>query len=117
MTISEKSTEIFRKFVFLNKFEKWEIKRKISICLTNVCDQISKMREILTKTCFSPQSEPLTAKLCFSVVLKQFGGNSQRIIFLVKKWLSQKRAQKHSERLFFLTCLKRGKSRGKFGFV
>ena len=44
--LSEKSTEIFRKFVFLNKFENGEIQRKIWICLTNVFDQISKMREI-----------------------------------------------------------------------
>ena len=36
------------------------------------------MGEILTKTCFSPLSEPHSAKLCFSVVLKFFGGNSQR---------------------------------------
>ncbi len=36
------------------------------------------MVEILTKTCFSPQRAPHTAKLCFSVVLKLLGGNSQR---------------------------------------
>ncbi len=35
MTISERITEIFRKFVFLNKFEKRHILRKIWICLNN----------------------------------------------------------------------------------
>ena len=35
VTISEKSTEIFRKFVFLNEFEKVQILRKISIFLNN----------------------------------------------------------------------------------
>ena len=39
-------------------------------------DQISKMRKIFTKTSFSQQSEPNTAKLGYSVVLKNFGGNS-----------------------------------------
>ena len=34
------------------------------------------MGEILTKTCFSLQIVPHTAKLCFSVLLKHFGGNS-----------------------------------------
>ena len=34
------------------------------------------MGEILTKTCFSPQSEPHTADLCSPVVLKQFLANS-----------------------------------------
>ena len=30
----------------------------------------------INKNCFSPQIEPHTAKLCFSVVLKRFCGNS-----------------------------------------
>ena len=42
-----------------------------------VFNQTCKMGEILTKTCFSPQSEPHTAKPCFSVVLKHFRENSQ----------------------------------------
>ena len=33
--ISEKSTELLRKFVFLNKFEKGKILRKIWNCLNN----------------------------------------------------------------------------------
>ncbi len=36
------------------------------------------MGEILKKSYFSPQCEPHIAKLCFSVVLKHFRGNSQR---------------------------------------
>ena len=36
------------------------------------------MGEILIKICFSPQSEPQSPKLYFSVVLKQFWGNSKR---------------------------------------
>ena len=34
-TSSESCTEILKKFVFLNKFEKWQILRKIRICLNN----------------------------------------------------------------------------------
>ena len=49
------------------------------------------MGEILTKTCFSTQSEPHTAKLCFSVVLKFFWENSQRTsLFSPKMTISQK---------------------------
>ena len=73
--------------------------------------------EILTKTCFSPQSEPHRDKLCFSVALKHLWGNSQRISLLVRNWLCQKGALKYSEGLFFLTYLERGISLGKFGFV
>ena len=55
------------------------------------------MGEIITKTCFSPQSEPHIAKLCFSVVLKNFWGNSQRTSLFSQKKLSQKGALKYSE--------------------
>ena len=85
MTISKRNTEKLRKFVFLNMFEKGKTLKKNWICLTNVFDQISKMREILTKTCFSPQRDQLTAKLCFFVVLKHFGENSQRISLFMHK--------------------------------
>ncbi len=43
------------------------------------------MGEILTKTCFSPQGEPHTDIIGFSVVLKHFGGNSHRTSFLFQK--------------------------------
>ena len=52
MTILERITEILRKFVFLNKFEKGKVLRKIWICLNNFFDQISKREQILTKTVF-----------------------------------------------------------------
>ena len=44
-----------------------------------------KWGKILTKTCFSPQSEPHTAKLCFYVVLKHFWGNAQRTSLFIQK--------------------------------
>ncbi len=45
MTISEKFTEIIRKVVFLNKFDKGQILRKNWISfMTKIFDQISKMR-------------------------------------------------------------------------
>ena len=51
------------------------------------------MGEILIKTFFFPQSEPHTAKLCFSVVLKHFVENSQRTSLFSKNWLSKKGGQ------------------------
>ena len=40
----------------------------------------------------------------------------RKLLFLVKKLLSQEVAQKYSKSLVFLTSLKRGKSWGKFAF-
>ena len=46
---------------------------------------------MLTKTFLSPQSDPHTAKLCFSVVLKHFWGYSQRTsLFITKCAISEK---------------------------
>ena len=117
VTTSEKSTETLRKFVFLNKFKKGQIQRKLWICLNNFFDQTSKLGQILTKNCFSPQSEPQTDKLYFSVVLKHFFENSQRTSLFSQKLVISERSMKNSESWFFLTCLKSGKSWEKFGFV
>ena len=46
-----------------------------------------------------------------------FGEIHGELFFLDIKWLSPKKAPIYSESLFFLPCLKRGKSRGKFVFV
>ena len=43
------------------------------------------MREILTKTCFSPQNESYTAKLCFLLFLIIFGEIHRELLFLVIK--------------------------------
>ena len=79
LIISERSTEIHRKFVFLNMFEK-RVNPEKNLDLFKQLFLIKQVKgeQILTKTCFSPQSEPHTAKLCFSVVLKHFRGNWQR---------------------------------------
>ncbi len=77
VTMSERSIEILRNFIFFNKFEKGQIQRKIWICLNNFFfDQTSKRGQIFNTNFFSPQNEPHTVKLCFSVVLKHFWGNS-----------------------------------------
>ena len=47
--------------------------------------QTSKREQILTKTYFSSQNEPHTAKPCFSVVLKHFGEIHRELLFLVLK--------------------------------
>ena len=76
VTIAETSAEIFKKFVFLTMFEKGQILRKIWISL-NICFWSNQLNgKNINKTFFFPQSEPHTAKLCLSVVLKHFWGNS-----------------------------------------
>ena len=84
--ISERSSEIKRKFVFLNKCVKEQIQRKIRIC----CKQpflfkAVKLDKYNKKKRFSPQTELHTATLCFSVGLKHFGGNSLKTSLFSQK--------------------------------
>ena len=66
------------KFVFLKIFENRQTLRKIWTCLNNCFWSNQWNGGYINKNSFSPQSKPHTAKLCFSVVLKHFRGNSQR---------------------------------------
>ena len=75
------------------------------------------MGEILIKTFFSPQSEPHTAKLCFSVVLKHFVENSQRTSIFSQKMAISERSTVILRKFVFLNMFEKGKSGGKFGFV
>ena len=71
----------------------------------------------INKKLFSPKSEPPTTKLCFSVVLNHFWGSHRELLILVKKVAISERSTEKLRNFFFITCLKRGKSWGKFGFV
>ena len=97
VTISEKRAEILRIFVFLNMFENGQMLRKIRFCLNIVFDKIIKMREILTKTCFSSQIEPYSQTFvfcCFEVFLGKFTENfffSQKSDYIRNEhWNTQK---------------------------
>ena len=75
MTISETKTEIITKLVFLTMVEKENPEENLDLF-----KQIFLIKPVkgdnINKNCFSPQSEPHSAKLCLSVVLKHFWGNS-----------------------------------------
>ena len=64
----------------------------------------------INKNCFSPKSEPHTAKLCFPVVLKQFRANSLKTSLISLKIDYLRKEYRNTQKSFFLTNLKRGKS-------
>ena len=106
VTTSKTRTEILRKFVFLTIFEKGLILRKIWICLSNIFYQTSKRGKILTKTVFLPKLSHTLLNYDFLFVLKHLWRNSQKNSLFLKKMISQLRALKYSESLFFLPYLK-----------
>ena len=97
VTLSEMSTEILRKFVFLTMFEKGKILWKIWICLNNFFDQSSKMGQTLSKTLFLHKVSHILLFCCFEVFSGRFIENFS---FKSKKWPSQKRALKYTEICF-----------------
>ena len=74
MAISERSTEILRKLVFLNMFVKGKPYIKLGFVKTSPFDPTSKKCQILTKNVFLPKVKPHTAKLCYSVFFEAFSG-------------------------------------------
>ena len=72
----------------------------------------------LTKIVFLHKVSHILLNYAFLLFWSILGEIHRELFFLVKKkWLYQKGALKNSESLFFLPCLKRGKSSEKFGFV
>ena len=103
VTLSVRSSEILRKFVFPKS-----LKRGI--------DQTSKRGQILTKSVFLLKVSHIEINYAFVLFWSIFGEIHWKLPFLVKKWLPQWEAQKYSESMFFPTSLKRRKSRRIFGF-
>ena len=66
------------------------------------------MGKILTKTLFSPQNEPHTAKLCFSVVFKHFWANLQQTSLLVKKVIISESCTEILRKFVFLNKFEKG---------
>ena len=85
VTISQMSTEILRKFVFLTIFEKVLILRKIWIRLSNFFWSNQLKGTNINKNCFSPQCVPHTVKLYLSLVLIHFWENSPRTSLFSQK--------------------------------
>ena len=97
------NTQIF----FLKIFEKYKPEENLDLFKQLFLVKPEKW-ENLTKPCCFPQSEPHTAKLCFSVVLKHFFGKfTEKFSFYSKKWLSRKGALKYLE-FFFLNMFEKG---------
>ena len=98
----ERSTEILRKFVFLNKFEKGQILKKIWICLNNCfwSSQWYWTNTKLTKTVFFHKMRHIQLNYAFLLFWSIFGEIHWRLLFLVKKvHISEISSEKH--RKFF----------------
>ena len=74
------------------------------------------MGEILTKTCFSLQSEPHTAKL-YLWFLSIFEEIYRELLFLVKNMAISERSSDILRKFAFLNMFEKGPILRKFGFV
>ncbi len=115
--IWEKSTEILRKFVFLNKFEKGKIQRKIWICLNNLFDQTSKRWQIITKTVFLPKVSHIQLNNVFLLFLSIFEEIHRELLFLVQKLTISEKSTEILRMFIFLNKFEKAQILRKFGFV
>ena len=69
------------------------------------------------KKYFSPQNAPHTAKLCFSVALIHFWGNSLKTYLFSQKSDYLRKSSEILRMFVFLTNFEKGQSRRKFGFI
>ena len=117
ITISERSSEILRKITFLNKFKNEKIWAKFGFSVHKCFCSKQKNGTIFNTNCFYPQNEPHRAKLCFSVVLKHFRGNSLIIsLFWSKRDYLRKDHRNTQKVFFFFNKFEKGQIWGKFGF-
>ena len=104
------------KQLFLIKSEKWDIIMfakvlilwKIWICLNNCFWSNQKNGININKNCFSPKTEPHTAKLCLSVVLMLLGEIHRGLFFLDTKVTLSKKITEILRKFVFLTMSEKG---------
>ena len=116
VTISETSTEIFRKFVFLNMFEKGQ-SGEIWICL-NKCFWSNHQKEIIIKKIvFLQKVSHILLDYAFLLFWSIFGEIHRELLFLVQKVTMSETSTEILRKFVFLTLFERGTSWWKFGFV
>ena len=105
VNISENSTEMLTKFVFLNKFEEWQILREIWICLNkHFWSNQLNVGNIYKNLFFSSKSTYSWTMLfcCFDAF---FGEIHRELLFLVKKVTFSGSSTEILRKLVFLTYL------------
>ena len=114
---SERRSEIPRKFVFRNMFEKGKSWVKLGFVYTALFDQTSKWGQKLTKTVFLPIVSHIQLNYAFLLFWNIFGEIHRELLFLVKKATISERSIEILRKFVFLNMYEKGKSWVKLGFV
>ena len=117
VTISERITEILRKFVFLIIFEKGKILRKIWVCLNKCFLSNQKNGEILTKTWFLLYVIHIHLNYAFLLFGSIFLEILRELLFLVKNLTISERITKILRKFVLINMFEKGKCWRKFVFV
>ena len=113
LTISVRSSEILRKFVFLNKFEKEEILRKIWLILNNPFCTKQENGTNINKTVFLHKMSHVPPNYAFLMFLSNFGLIHRKILFLVKKVTLSERGSEILTKFVFLNKFEKGQTKRK----
>ena len=99
--ISQKKLRNTKKFVFLNRFEKLKSLGKFQFDVNNYVFQTREMRQIEEKNVCLFNISHIEQNSAFLLLWSIFSEIHWKLLFLVKKWLSQKESQKYSKKNFF----------------
>ena len=116
VTISETSTEILGKFVFLPCLKGANPEKNLDLYKQLFFDQTSERGQILTKTVFLPKMSHILLNYAFLLFWSFLGEIHGELFFLDKMTISETSTD-ILRKFVFLPILKRVKSKGKLGYV
>ena len=96
-TISDRNSELLWKLVFLNNFCYGQILGIIFLMETTALVQTSEIGQILTKTVYDLKMSHVYLNYALQLFWIIFGKFCRKLLFLEKKWQSQKEAENYSE--------------------
>ena len=109
VTISETSTEILRRFVFLTMFERVKSWGKFEFFSTTILDQTSNRGQILTKTVFLSKVSHILLNYALLLFWRIYEEIHREYLSLVKKVTISERSTEIFRKYGFLTMFERGK--------
>ena len=92
---------------FLTSWKRRKSRERFGLVLKNPFCTKQLNGTNINKNYFCPQNEPHKSKLCFSVVLKHFGGNLLKSLFLIKQNYLRKEVW-NTQKVCFLNKFEKG---------
>ena len=116
VTTSDRSTEILRKFVYLNNLKSGKSRGKFGFVVNNPFVQSSKTEQILSKTVFLLKMSHILTNYAILLFWSFFGQNHGKVLFLFQKVTISERKSELLRNNTFLNKFENKKSQRNIWF-